>query len=406
MKFGFNWLIACLALVCLATGGAQAEVPSSPSTPGLSEHGQLLWEKYLQTLPWERLQEDCKPRIIPARGPYRGVATLLHGYTACPQQFFSLADKLSAEGFTVILPLAPGHGLRWTMKDGKKIDDNSGFPTALPTDDRGFGKVYAPFVGDMNQLAASFPGERVLGGISVGATIALHMANAAPDIWNRQIIMSPLLDATSNPLRQTLDAIMSTGWNPLLGALLNTDIGWGQGCEDERSLSYVQTYGREQTRAGICQFKATHAMAVGRYGIETGKSLHPTPVQTQFLAVTEDIIVNHAGLFKAVERLQGITPDLFSADTVGGDRYPTAKICYLPSSNTICANNLKLPLDQQQKPCINHSMLSRFDAPNQNKYWIAPLEEKLVDFIAHGEFFAIDEQAMFKKAAMCAGFPR
>jgi hypothetical protein len=62
------------------------------------------------------------------------------------------------------------------------------------------------------------------------------------------------------------------------------------------------------------------------------------------------------------------------------------------------------PWEQQALPCANHSLLSRFDAPNQNKYWIDTLLPKVVDFISEGEFFEAGSGRAHNDP-VCAGFP-
>ncbi|MDQ6716069.1 MAG: alpha/beta fold hydrolase, partial [Actinomycetota bacterium] len=56
--------------------------------------------------------------VLPGAEPYQhdgsdtGVL-LVHGYTGSPQGLRPWAEHLAAEGYTVRLPLLPGHGTTW-----------------------------------------------------------------------------------------------------------------------------------------------------------------------------------------------------------------------------------------------------------------------------------------------------
>ncbi len=54
-------------------------------------------------------RKECHPLFVEGN---RGVAVLIiHGFTGTPYEMYPVAESLIAEGFTVSLPLLPGHGL-------------------------------------------------------------------------------------------------------------------------------------------------------------------------------------------------------------------------------------------------------------------------------------------------------
>ena len=63
----------------------------------------------------EGIQTDCLPKQWPADSSvtYKGTVMLLHGFTACPQQYFETQAYLTAQGYNVLAPLLPGHGLKF-----------------------------------------------------------------------------------------------------------------------------------------------------------------------------------------------------------------------------------------------------------------------------------------------------
>ena len=66
---------------------------------------------------------------------------LFTGFTNCPEEYYQLGSALQKEGYTVLLPLLPGHG---HMPISEKEDDLS----ALPTDQQ----AYEDLITQMNSL--------------------------------------------------------------------------------------------------------------------------------------------------------------------------------------------------------------------------------------------------------------
>ncbi len=369
-----------------------------------------LWQSYVAALPLEQIQAECRPRMVPHQGAYKGVVVLFHGFTACPQQYFSLSEELAAAGYTVLLPLSPGHGRAYASKDAVNTDNVADLPTGRATDPNSYLK-YFDFVLQMNAIAREFGGERVVGGLSLGAAMATFSTVQDPQLWNRQIIMSPLYELNQAVVHNAMGTLsnlnnINSSLGKLLEPILQMNQGWGQGCEDERTPSWVAQFDRTGTRAGICQFKITHVLAANQFGFDAWNLIQPTRIKTQFVTVQDDPVINKQLVFNGVGRIRGEQLKYKEFETVKRlDQDEKARVCYVPSSNMICAANLNKPLAQQEANCANHSLLSRFDAPNQNKYWIDLLQPKIVNFITKGEFLPASSQRAHNDP-ICAGFPQ
>lgn len=121
---------------------------------------------------------DAEP--FSAEGGPAGVL-VVHGFTGCPQSMKPLARAFAAAGFTVELPLLPGHGTTVEELAQTSWDDWS---SAL----RG---VY----GELASRCASV----VVVGLSMGGTLAVWLAIRQPEIAGL-VLVNPLIDGTSETL--------------------------------------------------------------------------------------------------------------------------------------------------------------------------------------------------------------
>ena len=108
----------------------------------------------------------CRSILLLQPQPTGKVALLFHGFTAAPYQFGPLAQRLYQAGYSVLVPLMPGHG--------RSGNFNAANPTPLPTDPT----IYKEFVLDWLKKAQSVDSiaKITVGGLSGGASLAAWLA--------------------------------------------------------------------------------------------------------------------------------------------------------------------------------------------------------------------------------------
>lgn len=295
------------------------------------------WQDYLKSLPMARIQQNCKPTHFKPQGQPKGTVVLLHGFTACPQQFFELATQvLVPQGFEVYLPLLPGHGL--LQKRGK--DDHSEIPTA-----KNWEKKYGQLAQTIHRvMEQASPGLRGISGLSVGGALAEYTVQKRPELFDRALILVPLL-RFSAPLLRRFNHLPEKYQPYARAATLNkmtrVPLSWGEGCFYERS----------QGRAGICDFTFGHLAGAAELGYET--------------------------LTKATPRRTTLT------QVVGVDGDQAADT---PSAREL-ANKLGAQFCMYPKP-IGHSFLSRCDSPGENKFWMPHALQQIAAFFGEGQTYS------------------
>lgn len=109
---------------------------------------------------------------------------VVHGYTSSPYGMRGLAEALAGAGFRVELPRLPGHGTHW--KDLARTTWRDWVREALAT---------------LERLRAETT-RQALVGLSMGGTIALHLAATRDDIAGAALI-NPIV-STSNPVARVV----------------------------------------------------------------------------------------------------------------------------------------------------------------------------------------------------------
>lgn len=325
----------------LETGKADKQViqkltlslPSKPNGQGdfspLSQRAQNVWQSHLKQTGQQPLQTACQPFAVPAQGRYQGSVVLFHGFTACPQQFWEVSRLIAAKGFHVFVPLLPGHGWQYQQSAGKVSDNVS----AMPAD-----QDYTRYSQQATEMAGMLRGEqgiKVVGGLSLGGVVAASAAIQAPDVFDRALLMTPLFDvvAAKKPYLPPANVVVP-----------KHQIDWGPDCELERKGG----------RGGVCQFQIKHIRAAQRLGEETLAQIGQVQTQIQVVGVEGDHAANNESLAKAVGRLKN------------------GKGCLYQKG-------------------VSHSMLSRFDSPDDQKFWLNSMQVQLVRFVESGQYFDITE---------------
>jgi carboxylesterase len=98
---------------------------------------------------------------------------LIHGFPGAPGSMADWADHLVAAGYTVRVPLLPGHGTRWQDANRTTFDDWLAAVTVV-----------------LQELAATCR-EVVVCGLSMGGTLTLLLAELYPDAMAGIVLVNP-----------------------------------------------------------------------------------------------------------------------------------------------------------------------------------------------------------------------
>lgn len=117
-------------------------------------------------------------------GPRGRVGVLLcHGFTGSPQSLRPWAEYLADEGYTVRLPLLPGHGTRW--QDLNRT---------------GFADWLAAATTALAELRSRCDAV-VVCGLSMGGTLTLRLAELHPDLIDAIVLVNPSILTTDWRMR-------------------------------------------------------------------------------------------------------------------------------------------------------------------------------------------------------------
>ena len=135
--------------------------------------------------------------IIPGCEPWSaqggpGGALVLHGFTGSPQGMRTLAEALAAAGFTVDLPLLPGHGTAVDDLVPMRWDDWSGTAEA-----------------HFQALAARCDSVMVVG-LSMGGALTCWLAERHPHLAGIALV-NPLVHAPGDDLRSMVQGMLDAG---------------------------------------------------------------------------------------------------------------------------------------------------------------------------------------------------
>lgn len=317
-----------------------SKVEENYSVPANAE-----WERYLKYVPMKDLQKGCEPRRInPPEGVRaKGKIMLVHGYTACPQQFFEWAEILSKKGIVVYLFLMPGHGKK-KLPDGS--DNTKDFPEH--NDYEGYSKLAE----SINKVAAADELPSSIAGLSVGGAVALHAAATASVPYEKLLLISPFFKMPNFLQRYFLAPIV--GNTPFVK---NKIIGWGEGCYDEI----------KRGRAGVCDFSISQvytAQVYGKHVMTLGENLNSF-TQVQLIGVEKDPGADNGAMKKVIQDIGFTKEDHVSA-------------CFYPKGS-------------------NHSLFSRFDSPDQDKFWLSSLLRDASNYVEKKQKFPAQKASEYEK---------
>lgn len=132
--------------------------------------------------------EGCRSQFFIQ--PKRAAKVLLffHGFTAAPYQFATMGEAFRKAGYTVLIPLLPGHGQAGSW--------NATTPPPLPNDS----DAYKQFGLYWLQQARSLGDQVVVGGLSGGGTLAGWLAQERPQDIDRALLFAPYLSSSNKML--------------------------------------------------------------------------------------------------------------------------------------------------------------------------------------------------------------
>ncbi len=131
----------------------------------------------------------CEPWS--AAGGSNGVL-VLHGFTGNPQSMRPLAEALATAGFTVDLPLLPGHGT--------SVEDM--VPTGWAEWSKAAEEAYQSLAGRCEHVA--------LTGLSMGATLACWLAERHVDVAGIAVV-NPFVDPPAPEFREAIRQLLDQG---------------------------------------------------------------------------------------------------------------------------------------------------------------------------------------------------
>lgn len=368
-----RWTVSYVVLVVAVVAAplaAAAQALANEGAPAFGARAAEAWQQYVDTVHTAAkqlgttIQAGCEPMHYDALShgadAYRGVVLLYHGFSACPQQYWRMAPVLAAQGYDVLLPLNPGHGLAYThSSSGNSTIDNLALLPDDPT-------LYHDFEDTLSNVTRLAGGVKVVAGLSLGGGLAQHAAlqpadpaattgvtdrsstTAAPRnastaaaLYTRQLVMNPLF-AVSNP---AMDAALRA--LNAIPVIRDTIVGWGEGCQHERAGG----------RAGICTFKISQVSAAVDFGRATRSASTGALASANFQMVYDlnDPVVSVAD-----------AQDTFAAMAKGAASSAATAMCHLPSA-------------------VGHSFLSEFDTPSANKWWLNEATCRLTSYLAAGD---------------------
>jgi carboxylesterase len=140
-----------------------------------------------------QLMPGAEPWEAEGSGPTGDVGVLvLHGFTGNPQSMRPLAEAFAKAGFTVSMPLLPGHGTQVEDMIATRWDDWSGAAEA----------AWSELAGRVRTT--------VVAGLSMGGTLAAWLGTRHPEIGGL-VLVNPLIDGTAPGVTELVDQLRSAG---------------------------------------------------------------------------------------------------------------------------------------------------------------------------------------------------
>ena len=152
------------------------------------------WDEEAALIANHQLNPDCKSRLYRVKGAVRGVALLLHGFTAGPWQYDELGPKLAEHGVLGLAVRLVGHGA--TRMGPKGItEDASDMPKAKEVNR--FIAWAERALAAAQDLAKLHDAPLYLVGLSAGGAMALDILRHPQAEIARAVLFAPLVKPKS-----------------------------------------------------------------------------------------------------------------------------------------------------------------------------------------------------------------
>lgn len=172
------------ALVGAFTGVGMPRLPVGTPHPARTREEALAALRILEDADGPEVAEPCRTQLLRPQGPPRGTLVILHGFTNSPPQFAEVAEILCGEGYFVLVPRMPHHGL------ADLVTHDLANLTA---------EELVTFGHRCIDIAAGLPGPVSVIGLSAGASMAAW-AGAARDEVERVVACAPLVSVKAIPM--------------------------------------------------------------------------------------------------------------------------------------------------------------------------------------------------------------
>lgn len=123
--------------------------------------------------------EQCRSLFFFHPHPTPKVLLLFHGFTAGPYQFARIAHTLFQDGYNVVVPLLPGHGVagRWNAQNPPPLPQSLG--------------PYQDFAVRWLKRSRVLGRQLIVGGVGGGATLGAWLSLAYPSQIDRTLLLAP-----------------------------------------------------------------------------------------------------------------------------------------------------------------------------------------------------------------------
>jgi alpha-beta hydrolase superfamily lysophospholipase len=297
------------------------------------------WQAYADAVNQIPRQPACEPQLLPAEPTVtrKGAVVMIHGFGGCPQQFMQLGAMVAAQGYDVLLPLLPGHGVLST-EDGE--DDLSHLPIAKDGVSR-----YSGLAQQMNEIMARSPGEKVIVGFSLGGAVSVNANLLERELYDRQLLISPMFAIRGGAFVEGLAKFL--GRIPAVKSIVVKPRAARKICDEWQAAG----------RAGFCDYRLKHTaglLALDDMNEEWYEQ-HPFKEPVQIVAAGGEAYISNDEIVKFTEQHRSFGP---------------ISLCFMPED-------------------VPHEMLSPYENAGTEMYWLQNLLNNAVSFIVDGEAFPV-----------------